>query len=1126
MDKSNYRIFCSYSHNDEDKFMNIFQKINSLGYDFWIDRNGIRAGEYFNEEIVEAINGSDIFLAFLSKSYIVKDYCRREFNQAFSENLRIITVCIDDVNESINNNSSFIFSSLAGTNILRYGKGVGDSNEDIDSLSEEIDKAIQGYQFDLVKDLLRKKLSEEYTNNGQYFLSEISPELFTDVEKPDGKIISAQDSDEPTLIKYIKENSYKDNIILYGNGGIGKTVSMLKACQHLLDQGIAACYVPLSKIRPNRTLDQYIENNICGLDLKAQREIKKLMSMKIDDKPNLVLFLDGLNEMPIGMVEGFLKQTIKEDFINSRKGVKIVISTRFMQNYGLEIIKDSFVELKLKSLSKKSILNYFSNRGIEENFSAKILDLFRTPLLIKLYTDVENFRETYKTDKTIELFDNPDTQGKIISNFLQSQMYKARSEDLDWIYYRVILEYLLPSIAYKMYKNDRMYIEADDIWDSIDDIENKEISYDWYYRDELRRQVRSKSNIDTENIFDIMENSLSFIRLTNSDKENKADAYEFFHQSFRDYFIGYYLRNEIMALDKNPDRYGQRTLAIEEYIYDDEILQLLSDIIGEDSGQEDPEMPTTFKNGNIMSITYDNSLIEKIMDLWREKTGPGPQKAVANFVKILSIVRKKDLSNIHFDNLDLRSCNLNGLKFVKWLGDKYIVSYFDGAYINRENFINQGHNDKVNAIVEINDHVFASADEAGNVGFYNLADRKWMKFIKVSDEKICDLAYLANLDELAVLFPSSLHLIYPFSPDKKTIVYENIYFSKAFSKVKYSGEKIAIAYDTEPLMFYDLDGMPVERGASYFGVKSCKNPVRDEIAYTNINDEIYVKVFNDKISRWRDHKSLKSNYLLGNKDDIKNGLYYKKDSIKIVFSKIYNLIYSKDGSRLYADARNRIYEFDTENYSLIAIRNLFATIRALLFIGDKVIISSGSNIFVYDKDYKLEYKIEESKMNRKNNIIKVIKDPESKAYYIQDLQKSIKKLDDKMTQTSHRGKFGNLRGFIKNKEEGKTYLLIEKQGKKSRYLMDNYQMYDYENDQMFDICKYYELIDFYNDIQMEKVNIKGPRLWIFDRENDYEKLEYENYGGFYIYKCSFKNIKGDMASDPNKKLLEMKGGLV
>ena len=92
-----------------------------------------------------------------------------------------------------------------------------------------------------------------------------------------------------------------------------------------------------------------------------------------------------------------------------------------------------------------------------------MLSVIKTPLTLTLFADVEKHKEKYKNIDGIDLVENPNTAGKILSNFFQTQLYRAAEEEnFDRGDHLALLEYLLPKIAFHMVRNQSYSISLID----------------------------------------------------------------------------------------------------------------------------------------------------------------------------------------------------------------------------------------------------------------------------------------------------------------------------------------------------------------------------------------------------------------------------------------------------------------------------------------------------------------------------------------------------------------------------------------------------------------------------------------------------------------------------------------
>lgn len=90
-----HKIFVSYSRLDSEKADTICRLIDSMGFPYWIDRDGIFSGSNFKELIVKAISTTDIVLFLSSENSNKSINVAKEISIADQYNKLIIPVRLD-----------------------------------------------------------------------------------------------------------------------------------------------------------------------------------------------------------------------------------------------------------------------------------------------------------------------------------------------------------------------------------------------------------------------------------------------------------------------------------------------------------------------------------------------------------------------------------------------------------------------------------------------------------------------------------------------------------------------------------------------------------------------------------------------------------------------------------------------------------------------------------------------------------------------------------------------------------------------------------------------------------------------------------------------------------------------
>lgn len=870
-------VFLSYSHDDKEVVEKIAAILSEAGFTCWIDTERLRLNDEYNAEIYNAISDCIVFIAFLSKSYVNKIFCPREFEWAMEKNKNIVSIRLDDVDDETNRAAGYMFSFQPGRTDPAYGRDVS-SAEIQRMIADQIIEytAMQELKHyystkneaDLPKITIPQQNfaqlclyhKKQFSRDGNYVLSVIRSELFPaikDVEKE--TLYKDNEKSASSLISYLADTGVKDagkgHLLLVGEGGMGKTVTMLRTCEYLLSKEKYAVYIPLSKIDTETTIETYIRETVCGGVETKWKALKSAMTLECGGEPSFYLLLDGINEIPYES----LKRTvinIKEKYMNAYANVRVVLTSRWFDPEIMRVLRNEVTLLEMQPLTPEIIRGYIDSIGLPEVNDQKILSVINTPLLLTLYTDVEKYREKYEETESIKLIKNPDTPGKILSNFFQTQLFRAAEEEkFDRTAHLVLLEYMLPAIAYFMTrkKSQNMVISEDEILEIADSIEEKTERFLWYRKDRLRKMMKSACKVDSDSLLALAENSLHFLHKTD-------DGYSFLHQSFRDYFAAYHISNEMWAFDKKNERIDEVSAVLEEACFDDYILSFVSDQV-----REEEAMPRKDGDGWVFPGKTDVSpsrcsTAERLLCLWRDKEGDKAQNAVYNLFSVMRIGRQGKLYYCDFSSLDFRKCFLGKNAFVEWENDNIYPSVFDGAWINLGAFVSDGHDAPVTALCADGEKLIFSGDENGTVKVFDIDAHKCIRTLEFYNESVVDLAWHSKTGRLAVMYKNAVYL---YSYDDKT--YETVKNESRYGDFRYVGfdgdGELTVAYSLEPLMIRNPSGQtvsPVPEGFQFDVPARCAkwNPKRTEFTRSRLFQSVSSAVLIEG-EGWRIHPAFK-----------------------------------------------------------------------------------------------------------------------------------------------------------------------------------------------------------------------------------------------------------------------------
>ena len=253
------------------------------------------------------------------------------------------------------------------------------------------------------------------------------------------------------------------NVVIEGEGGIGKTTALFSLCNAgKLDA--PAVYVPMHQLlRKDGTLigiSDYLE----GLDKKGYGpQICRLASSPMGDRPNLLVLLDGFNEVRADKRWEMLR-AVNEWFTN-HPGAQLVAVSRPVDglNLGAELAGQP-ISVTLEPLTREAVGAYLRryDRTIPPE-NAPIWKDLRYPLFLTLYLKTGELAGKASAGYPLAP-KRADSGGALIWNFLQREL--LRQADEGWVLRcAVACEYLLPRIAWEMTERHSFVMDQDEAID-------------------------------------------------------------------------------------------------------------------------------------------------------------------------------------------------------------------------------------------------------------------------------------------------------------------------------------------------------------------------------------------------------------------------------------------------------------------------------------------------------------------------------------------------------------------------------------------------------------------------------------------------------------------------------------
>ena len=472
---------------------------------------------------------------------------------------------------------------------------------------------------------LKARFQQKRKDHPSFKLMEIDNSLF-----PNGIIIpfktEAKDSDNKLrTVKDIVAESWKkgekNHLMIQGEGGIGKTVTLLSLPVMFNDHTPPAIYIPLHELKGggiDDMIESYIKKRILDDDEELFRQLKELRKTEWNNGPCLLLLLDGFNEIP-NERRGTISEDI-EHWSEDYHGVQIITSSRF-DIHQYVYLRSNFSKIELQPLSEDTVLKYLKNNGIDTPKNSTITKLITIPLLLTLYIKTETIQK--EQPAPFMKFLKTKNAGTLIWNYLQSELRRFRNPDLREEAKACVLamEFIAPYIAWTMQKQSEFILDESVFLDRIDEAYGLMETH-YANKDKLPPHIKttlqkSKGLPDNEHIRSLLEEQLCLFI-------NNDDHYRLMHQQFQDALAAMHLINSIyLNGDSRPTEWNS---TVDHYV-----MQFVADLIDEKEANR----------------------------LWEQnRTSAQLEPATRNQLELQRRLRNNDFSELNFSGLDLSNISL------------------------------------------------------------------------------------------------------------------------------------------------------------------------------------------------------------------------------------------------------------------------------------------------------------------------------------------------------------------------------------------------------------------------------------------------------------------------------------
>ncbi|MEQ8188517.1 MAG: hypothetical protein ABRQ39_11160 [Candidatus Eremiobacterota bacterium] len=477
----------------------------------------------------------------------------------------------------------------------------------------------------------------------------ISEEILPSINSGNHKEVSLLNG-----IKSLWKGHESRHVLLTGEGGAGKTTSLLKLWEYLLcdDAGPVPVFIRLESCNHGEKKD-FIWHFICRdyLDIiPSEENILYFYEYyrKPENKPSLILLLDGFNEITSDKTDLLLCL----NDLRPLKGIQIIISSRYdMRN---NFNWHDFTVFSLNALKERQIEDFIISHNMDYETIAG-LSILKNPMMLSLYCNLDR-AFTSASGEDYDFIESPCCKGEIIHNFITASLLRFDRDIIlpeDRLLNRLYLKYLLPRTGYEMEKSGSFELSHRDFVDIIKDELSiyssgrfldlhPSVEYDMTER--VREQLEPAGRQNIIKIIKLLREKYCLLT-------GKAGvAYSFLHQDFRDYFASVYIINKIkegiVLSDNSFPELSKRPFEIH-------LRHMIGDLTGE--ARRRPVIENIYGKGE-----WKETCLDYALDLLRHREIPSSDYRIINIIEILKD-KRVDLSDTDLSFLDLRQIVFNNV---------------------------------------------------------------------------------------------------------------------------------------------------------------------------------------------------------------------------------------------------------------------------------------------------------------------------------------------------------------------------------------------------------------------------------------------------------------------------------
>jgi WD40 repeat protein len=508
-------------------------------------------------------------------------------------------------------------------------------------------------------------------------------------------------------------SSKRSHAVVLGEGGMGKTVSLLRLWEDWLASPAAAVpvFVALNEYNavPETEKHDFILRSIarnCGLAESLTGEWKNALWTMLrqrlpDDRPAILLLLDGFNEVTAERSPLLIELN---RLAQEAKSVQMVITSRYVEIRNFSWARQSEI-LELIPLPLERVSDYLKMANLYLPPGDALCSLLGNPMMLTLFAGSSQIAYRSANDDRFR-FLPAQSVGELLWNFTEAQLAKyfedSEHEHDEQIWHRFLMRCLLPYVAFRMEEEGQFFLAyrrrrnpdfnfqslLDEAFVSLNRTELIEVFPEF---EDKRRLLGLGEPIG----LDARENRSRRVREYLVEKFHllvfEKEELRFLHQNFRDFFAACHLLNEAafsaISVASLPIAWTSRTLPVF-------LRRMLGQIEGECYFD-----PKKYATGQPMPGFQVNNRLNTLLDRCRDVFQEKPVRyAVWNLVKTIADARGT-LAGMNLERLDLWMIYFNAIPLSQYLGShQYLPARLQNSLLRGKQLFAQGHSEEVTSV--------------------------------------------------------------------------------------------------------------------------------------------------------------------------------------------------------------------------------------------------------------------------------------------------------------------------------------------------------------------------------------------------------------------------------------------